>query len=499
MNRRYSNEEVNWGLRQVAGEGRAAAKRRKIDPDHCPDCGTLYALVGGRERHQCKPMPAQNGGDVDDDARPAARTLPIEEPKKEETPSVKWPVIDDAAYYGLAGDVVKTIEPQTESDPVAILLQFNTYFGNVIGRCSYYQIEANQHHANLFGVLVGDSAKSRKGTSAGRARSVFETADPRWIDERMKSGLSTGEGLISHVRDERKEWNSKDECEEIVDRGVRDKRLMVTEHEFANALKVMERPGNNLSPQMRNAWDGVTLETMTKNSPLRATGAHISVCGHITTDELRKRLTSTDVANGFANRFLFTLVRGSKPLPFGGDLPEAELAKLCERVKQAVEIAKTVGLVVMTDPAREFWKPVYEDLWAGKAGLLGALVARAEAQVIRLAMIYALLDGQTKIDAPHLKAAIALWEYCEASAAYIFGDALGDPDADDILRALRHNACMTRTSISDLFGRHRSSGRIAAALGLLATRGLARCEMAGTTGRSVETWFATKGGAKKAR
>jgi hypothetical protein len=65
MNRRYSNEEVNWGLRQVAGEGRAAAKRRKIDPDHCPDCGTLYALVGGRERHHgslragaCRPASA---------------------------------------------------------------------------------------------------------------------------------------------------------------------------------------------------------------------------------------------------------------------------------------------------------------------------------------------------------------------------------------------------------------------------------------------------------
>ena len=40
---------------------------------------------------------------------------------------------------------------------------------------------------------------------------------------------------------------------------------------------------------------------MTK-SPAKATDAHISVIGHITTDELRRSLTRTEAANGFANR-----------------------------------------------------------------------------------------------------------------------------------------------------------------------------------------------------
>jgi len=35
-----------------------------------------------------------------------------------------WPVIDDAAYHGLAGDFVRALECHTEADPVGLLIQF---------------------------------------------------------------------------------------------------------------------------------------------------------------------------------------------------------------------------------------------------------------------------------------------------------------------------------------------------------------------------------------
>jgi Protein of unknown function (DUF3987) len=82
----------------------------------------------------------------------------------------------------------------------------------------------------------------------------------------------------------------------------------------------MERHGNTLSQLIRKAWDGDKLSTLTKTSPLTATNPHISVIGHITEIELKARLTRTDAANGFANRFLFVLVKRSQKLPFGGNL-----------------------------------------------------------------------------------------------------------------------------------------------------------------------------------
>jgi len=405
----------------------------------------------------------------------------------------QWPVMDEAAYYGLAGDAVRTIEPHSEADPVAILLHVLAYVGNIIGIAPHYRVEADDHRANIYAVLVGQSAKGRKGTASGRARAVVRTADERWAEDRMKGGLSSGEGLINEVRDEVKKWDTKKKQFEVIDPGIVDKRLMITEAEFGNALAVMERPGNPLSPTIRQAWDGRTLSAITKNSPLKATGAHISIIGHITEDELRARITRTEMANGFANRFLFVCVRRSKRLPHGGTLADAELATLHQRVTEAVEFAKSVGRVTMTAPACRLWEAVYPVLSADQPGLLGAITARGEAQTIRLGMVYALLDHKDQIDEAHLKGALAVCEYCEASAARIFGGALGDPVADEIRQALRQagGAGMTRTAIRDLFGRNRSSDRIGAALALLMSKGRARTEMTVTTGgRPAETWFA---------
>jgi hypothetical protein len=408
--------------------------------------------------------------------------------------SLEWPALDDAAFYGLPGEVVRTIEPHSEADPAALLIQVLTLFGNIIGQAPHYPVESDKHHANLFCVLVGESAKARKGTSLGRVRAVAKVADESWADDRLKTGLSSGEGLINEVRDAVQKWDAKEKRLEIVDPGVSDKRLMIVEPEFAGALAVTERHGNTLSPLIRRAWDGDKLSTLTKSSPLCATGAHISIVGHITEDELRSRITRVDMANGFANRFLFALIRRSKMLPFGGELSDSEILHVGEKVRDAVGKAKSIGRVTMSPAAREKWMVIYGALSSAQTGLLGAVTARAEAQTIRLALVYALLDGSDKIHLPHLEAGLALWEYCEASAAHIFGDAIGDPIADDILRALLSALeGMSRTDISNLFGRHKSGNRIGAALQLLATKGLARFETTKTTGRPEERWFAVRG------
>ena len=363
-----------------------------------------------------------------------------------------WPTMSDAAYHGVAGDVVRTIEPHSEADPVAVLIQFLTCAGNIIGGSPFYQVEGTRHRANLFAVLVGKSAKARKGTSWDRISDIVKIADERWYSERAKGGLSSGEGLINEVRDPVLKWNAKEKQFETLDLGISDKRLMVTESEFAGVLSVAERHGNTISATVRKAWDGGKLATMTRSSALSATGAHISIIGHITADELRARLTRTDTANGFGNRFLFMLVKRSKILPFGGDgLSDEVVFGLGERLKAAVLTASAIGRVGWTTAAANVWKTVYEPLSEGQRGLLGAMTSRAEAQVCRLALIYAVLDGAANIDVPHIDAALAVWEYAEASAAHIFGASLGDPIADDILRALQQAGAggMSRSAIRD--------------------------------------------------
>jgi Protein of unknown function (DUF3987) len=231
---------------------------------------------------------------------------------------------------------------------------------------------------------------------------------------------------------------------------------------------------------------------MTKNTPARATGALVSIIGHITTDELRRYLDRTEAGNGFANRFLYLCVRRSKCLPEGGALSEDDLRPLAQRMTKAIGHARSVARIQFNEAARLQWHAVYPELSQGLPGLFGAVTSKAEAQVIRQAMIYALLDLCTEIQSEHLKAATALWEYAEASARYVFGSALGDPVADEILRALRSAgaAGLSRTQIRDIFSRNKAGDSIHRALELLAKHRLAVMQTRDTQGRPGEIWIA---------
>jgi phage/plasmid primase-like uncharacterized protein len=420
------------------------------------------------------------------------------------SPSVRdFSEMAEEAFIGLAGDLVRLIEPHTESDLAGLLLSAHTFFGNCIGRGPHYRVESTEHGVNLFVLKIGDSAKARKGTGEDRVRSFFRHIDEKWTTRRLHTGLSSGEGVIWEVRDpitklvkDGKRANAA-MVEETVDAGVSDKRLLIIESEFAGALRAMQQEGNVLSRVLRDAWDRGDLATLTKNSPARATGASISIVGHITAAELRECLDKTEMANGFGNRFLFACVRRSKFLPFGGNLPEPEVAAMAARIGQAVERARAIRGVVMSPQAADAWMKIYPDLSADRPGLLGSLTARAEAQVVRLATLYALWARADRIALDHLIAAAAVQEFCAASVEYVFGDTLGDQVADTILAALKTAglAGLTRTEINNLFSRNVPANQIARALGELSRRGLAfqRKGEAPNGGRPPEIWALAEG------
>jgi hypothetical protein len=428
-------------------------------------------------------------------------SIPLEEIDRRKLEQTReFPVMAKEAYIGLAGEIVRLLERHTESDPVALLLNAHVCFGNAVGRGPHYRVEGTEHGPNLFVVQVGDSSKARKGTGLDRVKQVFRLADEEWVTRRIESGLSSGEGVIWAVRDAIKRMVKEGKgaqanmVEEEIDPGVSDKRLLVAESEFAGGLRVMGREGNILSRVLRDAWDRGDLGIMTKNSPARATGACISVIGHITQTELRQCLDKTEMANGFGNRILFACVRRSKLLPFGGNLKDHELARIAGRVADTINFARTIRTVTMSPDAAKAWEAIYAELSADRPGLLGALTARAEAQTVRLAMICALWDGKSQIEIEHLTAASAVWEFCQASVKYIFGDALGDVVADTILSALKTagEQGITRTEIAGLFSRNQPANQISRALAELQHRQLATYRKAPAStsgGRPSETWF----------
>ena len=418
--------------------------------------------------------------------------------KAEEVESISIPVLPDDALYGLAGEIVRTIEPHTEADNAALLIQLLVGFGCLIGKTAYFRAEADYHFTKLFTVLVGASSKRRKGTSWGQIKNLLCCVDESFADC-VQDGLSSGEGLIFHVRDAVtkkipvKEKNRiVDYQDEIVDEGATEKRAFVVEPGFARVLRAMAREGNTLSSVIRQAWDSDRLKIMTKNA-VTASEAHIAIVGHITKDELLRNLEETDTANGFANRFLWLFVRRSKYLPEGGSLQESAINHLVEKLNKAVMDARMTHELKRDEQARRKWIEIYPKLSDGHTGLLGSVTSRAEAQVMRLACLYALLGCSELIMLEHLEAALALWQYCEDSARYIFGNQTGKKTADAIYTALLGAADgLTKTQIRDLFQRNASAYQVNAALKLLIELGKIESIKKPTEGRASEIYRARR-------
>jgi hypothetical protein len=411
-------------------------------------------------------------------------TQPQEKGELDPIPPVDWPAhLDKAAYFGLAGEYVRMLDPHTESDPAAILSQVLVSFGNIIGRAPYFTVEADRHYTNEFLLIVGNTAKARKGTSFGHVRRLFSGVEEDWTQERIKSGLISGEGLIYHVRDRMKD-----------DEGVSDKRMLAYESEFANVLKVIERRENTLSTTLRQAWDTGNLRTLAKNTPVKASHAHISLISHITKEELKRRMSEAEAFNGFANRFIFVCAKRSKLLPEGGNIQALDFSRIEQGVNEAVKFSQTVGELRRDEEARAIWHEVYRYLTRDIPGLLGAVISRADAHVLRLSMLYALLDLSRFIRKPHIMAALALWEYSEASAQYIFESFTGDNIADKIYIAAKEAGAdgITRTFVcQDLLQRHANRERIDKAISLLVNMGKIRVEKTTTGGRPEIKYYAT--------
>ena len=413
--------------------------------------------------------------------------------------SPEWPApLPAAAFHGIAGQIVRMVEPHSEADPVALLVHLLVAVGNIVGRDVFIKADGASHYLNLFTAIVGDTAKARKGTAWNQIRRLLVSVDAVWSKDCIKGGLSTGEGLIWTVRDpifEQKKGKSTPGQTELVmkDPGIQDKRLLVMETEMARTFNGIVRDGNTLSAVLRSAWDGDDLNTMVKSDPYKSTAPHVSFIGHITKEELLHHLNATESANGFANRFLWIASRRSKYLPEGGNIDEVNFDPILMRLRSIIDFARSCGEIKRSASTRSLWEIAYRELSEGSPGLLGAITGRAEAQVMRLSAIYAMLDKSRLIEPQHHEAALAVWKYCQATVRWIFGDKTGDKIADKIHAALKcaGGAGLTLTDIStSVFNRNQSAFNIHEALKKLVEYGYAQFRSGKTdSGGTEERWF----------
>ncbi len=191
---------------------------------------------------------------------------------------------------------------------------------------------------------------------------------------------------------------------------------------------------------MRSAWDGRPLAILTRTAPARTSTAHIARDRTHHPTRATPPHHQTELANGYLNRILIVACRRQRLLPEGGEHDPLAGTGLTRLLAATLKHARNAGHVRLDDPAREQWHHAYRKLAAEPHdGIVAQLTARAEAHVIRLALLYALTDGQSQIATTHLTAALALHDYAARSAAWALTGATGQPLAEQIHATLRQH------------------------------------------------------------
>ena len=215
----------------------------------------------------------------------------------------------------------------------------------MVGEGAYAEADGSRHPGRIFPVLVGESAKARKSTAWANVRRVLETVDPSFFRDHCLSGFGSGEAVVDAVKTL-----------------GNDPRMLVIQPEWSRTLRVAERSGSILSDLIRQCWDGGRLEVRSRIATSVADNAQVVIVGAITSDEIGNRFKRIDLANGFANRHLFTLVRRSKLIPTGKSISDSTVAGLAKTLAIRLSDARTLGLMHRTPPAEEMWAKIYAQL-----------------------------------------------------------------------------------------------------------------------------------------
>jgi hypothetical protein len=386
------------------------------------------------------------------------------------------------ALPGWLGNFVTIVCRDSEAHPAAVLITVLLRFA---AECEgpYVLIGEAKQWARTFGVVVGNSSRSRKGTSSKSVMKLFSKLKDA---ARFSPGpLSTGEGLIYAVRDATYVIDKKTGEENLADPGVTDKRLFVVEEEFQPALSSTRREGNSLSAVIRGFFDDGNAEPMTKTNRIKATKAHVVILAHITKVEL-KLLNHVQIYNGFANRFLWIHAHRQKLVALPKPIPKEELEKYRQIIVSHVNAARKLGVVRLSTQAKSLWQEVYPSLSIEYPGTVGAVTSRTETHTIRLALIYALAMGHARVTTSDLKAALALVAYSQQTAMALFSENAVDVRREKILDALRKapEHKMTKTDISrEVFQKNVEATEIKRILEAMAEQGILQMEVVKEDGR----------------
>lgn len=322
------------------------------------------------------------------------------------------------AFHGPIGEAALRAWETSEAAPEAIL---GSLLCGIGAQLPDFRVAMGdgRYGCNLFVLLVGPSALGRKGASWNTARRILEHVDHDFMVHRLVTGAGSGEVLIDEVNK------------------TNDTRVLYQEEEFGRLLVVANREGSTMSAVLRQAWDGGVLRAITRGTTTPdkiALRSHLAVLGHLTPSDLAV-MRGSDVRNGFANRFIFLATYRTRALPLSPGMDPGKARALARTIRDAMVQARMLieegwtGEEVVTIGQDVQAQYVHDErAWVPPQGDFEEVYSRYWPNLMKVAGLYAVLDGVTEIQTPHYLAARAVMDYSQASIGYSFGQDEGAED-----------------------------------------------------------------------
>jgi hypothetical protein len=383
-------------------------------------------------------------------------------------------------YAGVLGDITAAAAPTTEADPVGIYVSLLAGTGVFIGPGPYVRVGNTRHPLLLWPLLLGRTGSGRKGEATGTAEIFLRRAAPLSAEQRIVTGLSSGEGLIERIRDDPDDSASDD------------KRLLVVEPEFTSVMARSKREGSTLAAVQRQAWDGRALSVLNRQQ-LRASASHIAIIGHITPQEFRLRLADADMTGGTYNRYLPVFVERSQRLPIPEGVDPDTVVTLSSKLDDGIAAAREVRQIQLGRDATRMWTSTLYDEFTeadDEDRAEAEFTRRAAPYCLRVAGLLAALEGRGLIELADLVPAAALIRYSITSARFVLDRQDRNPRLDRIRRSVdaADESGLTRSAVSGLFSRNLTKELLDELLAQLTADGeYEQCRIA-TGGRPAETY-----------
>lgn len=259
-------------------------------------------------------------------------------------------------------------------------------------------------YANLWTLLIGQSARSRKSTMLSALKLLLSSLN---IPYTKISGLGSIEGLATQMAKKP------------------DQPTLLTEDEFRRFLGVAGRKVTaNLIPNLQSLFSCNEPFDVTKKDSIHIEHPFLAFIAATPFAFIEDMLSENLFTGGLLNRFLLLLGEPNAPIPIPDELTPSVLAPLTIRLKARIDTLQPAGTrLTLTTEAHNIYEMWYRQWDAQLKPLpehLQQLLERLPDHAQKLMLIYTTLEGSQQIAPTHLAPSLAIINYVQTLTIHHF-------------------------------------------------------------------------------